>query len=119
MGEVVHKEAEDSAEVVLRSGHGDFDGDGRLGVAVAAGGQGRHGERLVLIGKKKQWEEEEEGEQEVEEEEASRTTHNLCMRETMVLNAAWMSAVVQVQTTGRCWFCSMSERNWERRRNSS
>lgn len=43
MGEVVHKEAEDSAEVVLRSGHGDFDGDGRLGVAVAAGGQGRHG----------------------------------------------------------------------------
>lgn len=41
VGEVVHKEAEDSAEVVLRSGHGDFDGDGRLGVAVAAGGQGR------------------------------------------------------------------------------
>lgn len=29
----------------------------------------------------------------------------------MVLNAAWMSAVVQVQTTGRWWFCSMSERN--------
>lgn len=47
------------------------------------------------------------------------TTHNLCMRETMVLNAAWMSAVVQVQTTGRWWFCSMSERNWERGRKSS
>lgn len=44
--------------------------------------------------------------------------YNLCMRETMVLNAAWMSAVVQVQTTGRWWFCSMSERNWERRKNS-
>lgn len=28
----------------------------------------------------------------------------------MVLNAAWMSAVVQVLTTGRWWFWSISER---------
>lgn len=39
-----------------------------------------------------------------------RLTYNLCMRETIVLNAAWMSAVVQVHTTGRWWFCSISER---------
>lgn len=42
-----------------------------------------------------------------------RQTYNLWMRETMVLNAAWMSAVVQVQTTGRWWFWSISERYWE------
>lgn len=37
MGEVVHKEPEDGAEVVLRSRHGDFYRNGRLGVTVAAG----------------------------------------------------------------------------------
>lgn len=42
MGEVVYKEAEDSAEVVLRSCHCDFNGDGRLGVAVAARRQGQN-----------------------------------------------------------------------------
>ncbi len=35
------------------------------------------------------------------EEEIKCLTHNLCMREMMVLNAACMSAVVHVHTTGR------------------
>lgn len=38
------------------------------------------------------------------ESKVKRKTYNLWMRDTMVLNAAWMSAVVQVQTTGRWWF---------------
>lgn len=35
MGEVVHEKPENSAEVVLRSSHGDLYGNGRLRVAVA------------------------------------------------------------------------------------
>lgn len=41
MGEVVDEQPEHRAEVVLRSGHGDLDGDGRLGVTVAAGGENK------------------------------------------------------------------------------
>lgn len=37
MGQVVHEEPEDRAEVVLRSGHRHLDGNRRLRVAVAAG----------------------------------------------------------------------------------
>lgn len=36
-------------------------------------------------------------------------THNLWIRDTMVLNAAWMSALVQVHTTGRWWLRSKSD----------
>lgn len=43
MGEVVHKEAENGAEVVLRAGHGDFYRNGRLGVTVAAGRENSDG----------------------------------------------------------------------------
>lgn len=35
MGEVVHKQPQHGTEVVLRPGHGDLYGDGRLGVTVA------------------------------------------------------------------------------------
>lgn len=38
MGQVIHKEPEDSAEVVLSSSHHHLDGNRRLRVAVAAGG---------------------------------------------------------------------------------
>lgn len=37
MGEVVHEQPEDGAEVVLRSGHRHLDWNWRLRVAVAAG----------------------------------------------------------------------------------
>lgn len=39
MGQVVHEEPEDGAEVVLRSGHRHLDGNRSLRVAVAAGGE--------------------------------------------------------------------------------
>lgn len=96
MGQVVHEEPEDSAEVVLSSSHHHLDGNRRLRVAVAAGGEENLQPTQV----------------EVEAVEAG-GTYNLWMRETMVLKAAWMSAVVQVQTTGRRCFWSRSERYWE------
>lgn len=104
MGEVVHKEPQNGAEVVLRSGHGDFYRDGRLGVTVAAGSENSDSVRFSKTWQKNM----------ADEQDERRPTYNLCMRETMVLNAAWMSAVVQVQTTGNWWFCSMSERYWQR-----
>lgn len=94
MGQVVHEEPEDGAEVVLRPGHRHLDGNRRLRVAVAAGREKKLESRLG----------------EVEVGGTGGGTHNLWMRETMVLKAAWMSAVVQVHTTGRRWFWSSSER---------
>lgn len=94
MGEVVHEQPEDGAEVVLRPGHRHLDGNWRLRVAVAAGTE----ESFALSGG------------ECGGGRGGGPTYNLCMRETMVLKAAWMSAVVQVQTTGRWWFWSTSER---------
>lgn len=49
------------------------------------------------------------------EEEMKCLTHNLCMREMMVLNAACMSAVVHVHTTGRPWFCNTSDTYWHKK----
>lgn len=92
VGQLVHEEPEDGAEVVLGSSHRHLDGNGRLGVAVAAG-------RQVAINAGG-----------VVEAGGEGGTYNLWMRETMVLKAAWMSAVVQVQTTGRRWFWSSSDR---------
>lgn len=40
-------------------------------------------------------------------------THYLCIRETMVLKAAWTSAAEHVHTTGSVCRCRTSERNWE------
>lgn len=99
MGEVVNKKPQHSAEVVLRSGHCDLYGNGRLGVTVATR---KDKIKTQFDVNSLQLFRRDEGEK--------RPTYNLCMRETMVLNAAWMSAVVQVQTTGRWWFCSISER---------
>lgn len=100
MGKVVHEEPEDGAEVVLRSGHRHLDGNRSLRVAVAAGGE----EKLEsMLG-------EEEGDGGGRRRWRMEGTYNLWMRETMVLKAAWMSAVVQVQTTGRRWFWSRSDR---------
>lgn len=100
MGQVIHEEPEDGAEVVLSSSHHHLDGNRRLRVAVAAGGT----EKLPPT------------QGEVEAGGGQKTgTYNLWMRETMVLKAAWMSAVVQVQTTGRRCFWSRSERYWEGR----
>lgn len=105
MGQVVHKEPQDRTEVMLSSSHCDLYGNGRLGVTVTT----RKKEKrdileLVLT-------------YAVNDMTCTASTavykkqiYNLWMRETMVLNAAWMSAVVQVQTTGRWWFCSISER---------
>lgn len=94
MGQVVHKKPQDGAEVVLCSGHSDLYGNGRLGVTVATVTENnKHGCYLItclalmlLIMRK--------GKEACD-------SYNLWIRETMVLNAAWMSAVVQVQTTGR------------------
>lgn len=94
MGEVVHEQPEDGAEVVLRSGHRHLDWNWRLRVAVAAGIEESCAFNGVECGG---W-------------RGRGGPYNLCMRETMVLKAAWMSAVVQVQTTGRWWFWSTSER---------
>lgn len=107
MGKVVNKKPQNSAEVVLRSSHCDLYGNGRLGVTVATrkdkytqfDDRQRYVNSLQLFRCDSEYMMERE-----------RLTYNLCMRETMVLNAAWMSAVVQVQTTGRWWFCSISER---------
>lgn len=41
------------------------------------------------------------------------STYYLCILETIVLKAAWISAEEHVQTTGRVCFCKISERNWE------
>lgn len=95
MGEVVHKQPENGTEVVLPSGHRHLDGNWCLRVAVAAGIQESFTINDVECGGGGR---------------GKRPTYNLCMRETMVLKAAWMSAVVQVQTTGRWWFWSTSER---------
>lgn len=42
MGEVVHEKPENSAEVVLRSSHGDLYGNGRLRVTVATGKEDKY-----------------------------------------------------------------------------
>lgn len=39
-------------------------------------------------------------------------THYLCIRETMVLKAAWTSAAEHVHTTGSVCLCRTSDRNW-------
>lgn len=39
-------------------------------------------------------------------------TYYLCILETIVLKAAWMSAEEHVQTTGKVCFCKMSDRYW-------
>lgn len=41
-------------------------------------------------------------------------THYLCIRETMVLKAAWTSAGEHVHTTGSVCLCRTSERNWQK-----
>lgn len=101
MGQVVHKKPQNCTEVVLRSGHRYLYRNRRLGVTVAAREKKQAAQLCItatLIHSVRAF------------IKHGRQTYNLCMRETMVLNAAWMSAVVQVQTTGRWWFCSMSER---------
>lgn len=45
---------------------------------------------------------------------AAPRTHYLCIRETMVLKAAWTSAAEQVHTTGSVCRCRTSDRNWGR-----
>lgn len=68
MGQVVHEEPEDGAEVVLSSSHHHLDGNRRLRVAVAAGGkeklpptqgeveaEGDRGQGLTISGCGRRW----------------------------------------------------------------
>ena len=50
--------------------------------------------------------------------ESEREPHNLWMRVTMVLKAAWTSAAEQVDTMGWPWPCSTSATYWDREKHT-